>query len=186
MKEMENGRISHHSSMPLVSRLDHLDFIMKHLEGKLSLQKGMEKARLPLDLAMREAYFKGSLLDRVTSLEHRVFQLCLDLEFSSTSSTSTSTSGYASSSRGGSRGQSIPRSLPTFTNPNQFHKQESRQPLLSRSEIQEESETLLLQKDPKPLEQQVGNKRSNKKDKICGKSGKKTSLKWSHWKILGC
>ncbi|KAK5812978.1 hypothetical protein PVK06_028424 [Gossypium arboreum] len=137
MKEIENGRISHHSSMPLVSRLDHLDFIMKYLEGKISLQKGMEKARLPLDLAMREAYFKGSLLDRVTSLEHRVFQLCLDLEFSSTSSTSTSTSGYASSSRGGSRGQSIPRSLPTFTNPNQFHKQESRQPLLSRSEIQD-------------------------------------------------
>lgn len=48
---------------------------MKYLEGKISLQRGMEKARLPLDLAMREAYFKGSLLDRVTSLEHRVFQV---------------------------------------------------------------------------------------------------------------
>ncbi|KAK8498292.1 hypothetical protein V6N13_122610 [Hibiscus sabdariffa] len=184
---MENGTASQHSSMPLVSRLDHLDFIMKYLEGKISLQKGMEKACLPLDLAMREAYFKGSLLDRVTSLEHRLFQLCLGLESSSTSSTSTSTSGYASSSRG-SRGQSVPRSLPTFTNSNQLHKQEARQPLLSRSEIQEESETILPEKkkDLNLLKQQVGNKRTSKKEKICSKSGKKASPKWSHWKILGC
>ncbi|KAL4324656.1 hypothetical protein GQ457_11G020990 [Hibiscus cannabinus] len=175
---MENGTASQHSSMPLVSRLDHLDFIMKYLEGKISLQKGMEKACLPLDLAMREAYFKGSLLDRVTSLEHRLFQLCLGLE-----SSSTSTSGYASSSRG-----SRPRSLPTFTNSNQLHKQEARQPLLSRSEIQEESETILPEKkkDLNLLKQQVGNKRTSKKEKICSKSGKKASPKWSHWKILGC
>ncbi|XP_039029999.1 uncharacterized protein LOC120164320 [Hibiscus syriacus] len=176
---MENETNSQHSSMPLISRLDHLDFIMKYLEGKISLQKEMEKACLPLDLAMREAYFKGSLSDRVKSLEHRLFQLCLDLESSSTSSTSTSTSGYASSSRG-SRGQSVPRSLPTF-NSNQLHKQ----PLLSRSEIKEESETMLPQKkkDPNPLK---GIERSRKKEKVCSKSGKKLSPKWSHWKILGC
>lgn len=48
---------------------------MKYFEGKRSLQKGMEKECMPLDLAMREAYFKGSLLDRVTSLEHRLFQV---------------------------------------------------------------------------------------------------------------
>ncbi|XVF13619.1 hypothetical protein REPUB_Repub08aG0223100 [Reevesia pubescens] len=130
---MENGRKSH-SSMPLVSRLDHLDFIMKYLEGKRILHKGREKECMPLDLAMREAYFKGSLLDRVTSLEHRLFQLCLELESSSTSSTSTSTSGCASSSLG-SRGQPISRSLPTSTNSNQAnYKQESHQVLFTRSE----------------------------------------------------
>ncbi|XP_022737773.1 uncharacterized protein LOC111290638 [Durio zibethinus] len=180
---MENGRRSH-SSMPLVSRMDHLDFIMKYLEGKRSLQKGMEKERMPLDLAMREAYFKGSLLDRVTSLEHRLFQLCLELE---SSSTSTSTSGCATSSVGSRSGQPISHSLPTFTSSNQAHKQASHQALFTRSEIQEESEAILLQKkkDPNPLKDQVGNKRSIKKEKT-GKSGKKVSPKWSHWKILGC
>ncbi|XP_007039501.2 PREDICTED: uncharacterized protein LOC18606045 [Theobroma cacao] len=181
---MENGRRSY-SSMPLASRLDHLDFIMKYLEGKRSLQKGMEKECMPLDLAMREAYFKGSLLDRVTSLEHRLFQLCLELESSSTFSTSTSTSGYASSSLG-SRGQPISRSLPTFINSNQAHKQAPHQVLFTRSEIQEESEAMLQKKkDSNPLKQQVGNKRGSKKEKV-SKSGKKVSPKWSHWKILGC
>ncbi|KAE8676966.1 Mitochondrial substrate carrier family protein isoform 1 [Hibiscus syriacus] len=180
---MEKGTTSQHSSMPLVSRLDHLDFMMKYLEGKISLQKGMEKACLPLDLAMREAYFKGSLLDRVTSLEHRLFQLCLDLESSSTLSTLTSTSGYASSSQG-SRAQPIPRSIPTFANSNKLRKEEARLPLLSRSQIQGESETMLPQKkkDLNPLK----HKRSSKKEIICSNSGKKVSPNWSHWKILGC
>ncbi|KAE8672189.1 Mitochondrial substrate carrier family protein isoform 1 [Hibiscus syriacus] len=157
--------------MPLVSNLDHLDFMMQYLEGKISLQKGMEKACLPLDLAMREAYFKVSLLDRVTSLENRLFQLCLDMESSSTLST------YASSIQG-SRVQPIPQALPTFANSNKLHKEEARGPLLSRSEIQEESETMLLQKKkiPNPL----------KHKRICSKSGKKVSPKWLHWKILGC
>ncbi|XWS62145.1 hypothetical protein CRYUN_Cryun07bG0185800 [Craigia yunnanensis] len=181
---MENGRRSQ-TSIPLVSRLDHLDFIMKYLEGKRSLQKGMEKECKPLDLAMREAYFKGSLLDRVTSLEHRLFQLCLELESSSTSSTSTSTSGCASSSLG-SKGQPISRSLPTFTNSNQAHKQASHQVLFTRSEIQEESETMLQKKkDPNLLKQKAGNKKSSKIAKV-SKSGKKVPPKWSHWKILGC
>lgn len=180
---MENGRS--HSSIPLVSRLDHLDFIMKYLEGKQSLQKGMEKECMPLDLAMREAYFKGSLLDRVTSLEHRLFQLCLELESSSTSSTSTSTSGCASSSLG-SRGQQLSRSLPTFTNSTQAHKLASHRVLFTRSDIQEESETLLKKKkDPNAPKQQVGKKKNSKKEKI-SEVGKKVSPKWSHWRILGC
>ncbi|XVF51979.1 hypothetical protein PTKIN_Ptkin04bG0227900 [Pterospermum kingtungense] len=176
---MENGTRSH-SSLPLVSRLDHLDFIMKYLEGKRSLQKGMEKECMPLDLAMKEAYFKGSLLDRVTSLEHRLFQLCLELESSSTSSTSTSTSGCASSSQGSRRQPILARSLPTFTSSNQAYKHPSHQVLFTRPEIQEESEAMVQKmKDPNPLKQKVGNKKVSK-------SGKKVSPKWSHWKILGC
>ncbi|GKU95748.1 hypothetical protein SLEP1_g9070 [Rubroshorea leprosula] len=81
--EMEDRR--HHPSMHLPSRLDHLDFIMKCLEGKWSLQKGVGKEFVPIpvpvDLAMKEAYFKGSLLDRVVALEHRLSQLCDGVDF---------------------------------------------------------------------------------------------------------
>ncbi|XVE57449.1 hypothetical protein DITRI_Ditri04bG0091600 [Diplodiscus trichospermus] len=158
---------------------------MMYLEGKRSMQKGMEKECIPLDVAIREAYFKGSLLDRVTYLERRLFQLCLELESSSTSSTSTSTSGCASTSLG-SRGQPISRSLPTFTNSKQAYKQESRQVQFTMPEIQERSEIMLKKKkDPYPHKQQGGNKNSSKKEKI-SKSGKKASPKWSHWNILGC
>ncbi|XP_021595192.1 uncharacterized protein LOC110602072 [Manihot esculenta] len=75
---MENATHSH-SSMPLVSRLDNLDFILKYLEGKQRLPKcsmrGTERQpAVPLDLAVREAYFKGSLMERVAFLERRLFQ----------------------------------------------------------------------------------------------------------------
>jgi hypothetical protein len=56
---------------------------MKYLERKQSLAiwgsnglaQGLERQCVPLDLAAKEAVFKGSLLDRVTSLEHRLFQV---------------------------------------------------------------------------------------------------------------
>ncbi|KAK3183033.1 hypothetical protein Dsin_030319 [Dipteronia sinensis] len=78
---MENRKQAHHS-MPLVSRLDHAEFIMKNLESKQNLAKlcsnsnvmGVESHdQVPLNLAIREAYFKGTLLERVASLEHRLY-----------------------------------------------------------------------------------------------------------------
>ncbi|KAJ6347806.1 hypothetical protein OIU76_004321 [Salix suchowensis] len=117
--KMEAARHSH-SSMPLVSRLDHLDFAMKYLEGKQHLPKwrgncsvgGAGRQSMTMDLAVKEAYLKGSLMDRVACLEHRLFQLCLELDSSSTSATSSRTSGYASS------GQGLPTfTLATFNNP---------------------------------------------------------------------
>ena len=118
---MEAARHSH-SSMPLVSRLDHLDFAvslsfpkhlrshkyclsifftctawcrfnepfffgeqtkMKYLEGKQHLPKwrgncsvgGAGRQSMTMDLAVKEAYLKGSLMDRVACLEHRLFQV---------------------------------------------------------------------------------------------------------------
>lgn len=54
---------------------------MKNLESKRNTGKwgsstqAVERQYLPLNLAVREAYFKGSLLDRVASLENRLFQV---------------------------------------------------------------------------------------------------------------
>jgi hypothetical protein len=52
---------------------------MKYLERKQScsnsLGQALERQCVPMDLAAKEADFKGSLLDRVASLEHRLFQV---------------------------------------------------------------------------------------------------------------
>lgn len=58
---------------------------MKYLEGKQNLmeEKG-EKQCIPMDLAVREAQFKGSLLDRITWLEqrlHKVIHASIFLQF---------------------------------------------------------------------------------------------------------
>lgn len=62
---------------------------MKDLERKQNLAKWgcnsnnseRQRQHLPLNLAAREAYFKGSLLDRVASLENRLFQVIFNLIF---------------------------------------------------------------------------------------------------------
>lgn len=50
---------------------------MKYLEKKQRLERvgGVEKKCISLDVALKDTYFKGSLLDRVASLEHRLFQV---------------------------------------------------------------------------------------------------------------
>lgn len=61
---------------------------MKYLERKHKFQRmggnnsstsssGLREIRqcMPMDLALKEASFKGSLLDRVASLEHRLSQV---------------------------------------------------------------------------------------------------------------
>lgn len=60
------------------------DLKMKYLERKQKFAKlgsnGSSGAKLkgqclPTDLDLKETYFKGSLLDRVAALEHRLFQV---------------------------------------------------------------------------------------------------------------
>lgn len=56
---------------------------MKYLERKQTFQRwvgknsstGVERHCMPMDLALKEACFKGSLLDRVASLEERLSQV---------------------------------------------------------------------------------------------------------------
>lgn len=57
---------------------------MKQLEGKHQLPKWRgnfsirgvaDRQSMPMDLAVKEACFKGSLVDRVACVEHRLFQV---------------------------------------------------------------------------------------------------------------
>lgn len=61
---------------------------MKYLERKQNLAKlegnngssagevlKKKKQCMPIDLALKETYFKGSLMDRVAALENRLFQV---------------------------------------------------------------------------------------------------------------
>ncbi|XP_050264238.1 uncharacterized protein LOC126708489 [Quercus robur] len=193
---MEGGRQSYFS-MPLASRLDRLDFLMKYLERKQNLQTwdrnslalGLERQCVPVDLAVKEADSKGSLLDRVAALEHRLFQLCLEKQSSNISSSSslasTLTPGYTSSQ--GCKGEPS-NSLPTFNN----HIHGDR--LISkvgfyRHEIQGKPHRV-----PKNLKhaslpkQHIGNSRptNTKDEKACKSQKKGISPNWPRLKMLGC
>lgn len=45
--------------------------------SKRSAVRGEAREILPLDLAVKEGYFKGSLIDRVATLEQRLLQVLL-------------------------------------------------------------------------------------------------------------
>ncbi|KAJ8774479.1 hypothetical protein K2173_016925 [Erythroxylum novogranatense] len=176
------------STVPLVSRLDHVDFMMKCLEGKQNMQKWSnnngvritERPCMPLDLAVRETYLKGSLMDRVTSLERRLFQLCLEMEASSTSGTSSQTSGYASSSQGSKSEPSS--SFPTFNyqnNQNQANKLQAHVVLSKKPQVQSEQE----KNDSEVVKQKPG---KNKNVKTCKSRKKRAANRWPHLRILGC
>ncbi|PON45347.1 hypothetical protein PanWU01x14_259580 [Parasponia andersonii] len=199
---MGDGTIPSNSSNPLLSRLDRLEFIMKYMERKtkfegsessnnISAFSGGELGRsgcMPMDMALKETHSKGSLIDRVASLESRLFQLCLDMESSSTSRTSSSgtcsqTSGDSSSYR--SRGESSSFSLPTFNfNPNsrisQLHV------MSTTHEIEEKSDSEEQKTPSTPPKQKLKKKNKPKKDgKSCKSEKKRTPPSWP-LKLLGC
>ncbi|XP_056689797.1 uncharacterized protein [Spinacia oleracea] len=92
------------NSMPsLISRLDYLDSKINYLEGRKcssarwtgdgALVGGVvNRECVPLDLAVMEAQSKGSLLDRIASLEDRLIQVCLHIESEAASSSNNSES----------------------------------------------------------------------------------------------
>ncbi|KAF2531194.1 hypothetical protein F2Q70_00031500 [Brassica cretica] len=98
METMEQQRHSL-SSVPMLSRLDHLDFVTNNLERQQNLAKwkgessSITRGLIDRGMMVREAYFKGSLLDKIATLETRLFQICLELESSNASSASIGESG---------------------------------------------------------------------------------------------
>ncbi|KAI4314471.1 hypothetical protein L6164_027377 [Bauhinia variegata] len=190
---MDEARLPSNSSIRLVSRLDHLEFLMKYLERKQKWgsNASAERQCLPLDLAVKDACFKGSLLDRVASLEHRLFQLCLEMDSSCNSNplscASTQTSGESSSSKG-SKGE-IGYSLPTFIPlPNLAAKAKSQSQLSLTLGMQEKSERVHKQvKDPSSPQQQVVKSKAKRSNEKKSKSKKKrTPSTWPRLKLLGC
>ncbi|KAL5791432.1 hypothetical protein ACOSP7_000026 [Xanthoceras sorbifolium] len=189
---MENRKQPDYS-MPLVSRLDHVEFIMKNLESKQKLAKwgssstvmGLESDEVPMNLAIREAYFKGTLLERVASLERRLFQLCLSLE---SSSTSTGTSGDASSSQE-SKSEISASSLPTFNNTSYQHHKQELQVLLNTSQIQGKTNKGPQQqrrKHENGAKNQSWKKKPHSDEKTCKTEKKRASRNWPLFKLLGC
>ncbi|KAK9187620.1 hypothetical protein WN944_019018 [Citrus x changshan-huyou] len=191
---MENEK---HPSIPvpLVSRLDHLESIMKDLERKQNLAKWgcnsnnseRQRQHLPLNLAAREAYFKGSLLDRVASLENRLFQLCLELESSSTYGNSTETN----ISRDASSSQGSKKHVSEFSkNPYQPQKHEPGPQVLATSNSSENQgkywkKVQQRRKQPSPIKQR-GKSKINRDEKTCNGGKTRVSSNWPHLKLLGC
>ncbi|CAI0418581.1 unnamed protein product [Linum tenue] len=216
----QQAAANHQFPVPLVSRLDHLDSLMKYLEGKQNSQKGLgggggggggeaakQQTAALLEVAMREAYFKGSLLDRVASLEHRLFQLCLEMESTNTSTSSSQTSGGGCTSASsttttttatGSRSQTPSSSFPTFSLSNPRH------PLLhhhlARSHLQQASihveEEREEEGETKGKDSKKGSSSKTRKEekKNCRTNGNthssnKKQIKWPQirpLKLLGC
>ncbi|KAB1220792.1 hypothetical protein CJ030_MR3G027892 [Morella rubra] len=199
---MENGRRQSYSSMPLVSRLDHLDFTMKYLERKQSTPiwgsnslgpAGVLQGQpLPMELAVKEAASKGSLLDRVSSLEHRLCQLCLSETHSSSTSSSSSrvsaqTLGDTCSGQGFKVGESS-ASLPAFNNPILLPDKLMSHETVKRLEIQgKRQRTLMKELKPASLpKQRRGSSGSNKDKKTCQNRKKGIAPNWPRLKLLGC
>ncbi|XP_013610757.1 PREDICTED: uncharacterized protein LOC106317493 [Brassica oleracea var. oleracea] len=189
METMEQQRDSL-SSLPMLSRLEHLDFVIKNLERQQNLPKWKDESAsttrglIDRGAAVREAYFKGSLLDRIAALETRLFQICLELESSSASSTSTGGSGETSSQR---IKRDLTKTLPIFSsNINPFHipLQHSLDPRETEEKIEEEEkeeEEEVINIEKPSLEKKDANE-------TCKPNKKKTksSKKWSWFNLLGC
>ncbi|CAN1356897.1 hypothetical protein LINPERPRIM_LOCUS44085 [Linum perenne] len=182
-RRVQKAATPHFPPVPIVSRLDHLDSLMKFLEGKQNSQKCLngggtaDTAKLQqnaalMEVAMKEAYFKGSLLDRVASLEHRLFQLCMEMESTSTSASSSggcTTTTTTDTTVMGFRSQTL-SSLPAFSLPN------PRQPLLhhtARSHLQQVEE----EKEEEDQEAKDAKRKDSKKVGKCSSSSSSSKTK---------
>ncbi|KAF7809499.1 uncharacterized protein G2W53_036242 [Senna tora] len=182
--------LTSHSSLPLISRLDQLEFIMKYLERKQRYGCG-EKQCEPLDLGVKDTYLKGSLSDRVAYLEQRLFQLCVEMDSRSSSypmslaSTQGSGSGESSSTQS-TKTEEICHSISSFPTFNYNHLP-TPQPQLPHLHFQEKSMRV--------VEQEMKNRSGDKKEEVKNRSEKKKSKEdakkrvatpWPHLKLLGC
>ncbi|CAL0331577.1 unnamed protein product [Lupinus luteus] len=189
MNEPKLPSHSHHSSIPLIARLDHLEFTMKYLERKQRCGSNVPADKEPLDLAKKENYYKGTLLDRVACLEHRLYQLFLEVDSSSSSlplSRAPAETCEESSSSQGSKGETF-YSFPTFNNLPNYGDKGMSQNHNQKMELQEKPETVQQQMEKPSLpQQQVKNK--PKKSNGLHKGGKKQNprITWPHLKLLGC
>ncbi|KAL3376609.1 hypothetical protein AABB24_003176 [Solanum stoloniferum] len=156
MKDLDSKDLA--SSLPVLPRLDRLDFLLQVLEEKHGMspknEKGEEeedseycRSTLSLSTALEEVHHKGTLVDRLTALENRVFKLSLEMEEGKTSRSSSSKS--------------------------RNHDNEDEKANLKHKQLQEEASTVSLS--------------SEKSDKVVG-NAKMTKKKWRLGSLLrlGC
>ncbi|KAK7309614.1 hypothetical protein RJT34_06490 [Clitoria ternatea] len=185
-------RPSHESSIPLIARLDHLEFIMKYLERKQRYGSNVpaDRDKQSSDFLMKEAAFRGTLLDRVASLEHRLSQLCEEMDssgsFQPLSLVSTQTSGESSSSQR-SKGE-ICYSFPTFNNLSNNREKGMIQNHIKTPELQEKCENVQHEMKNSCLpKQKVVKNKPKKNEKKCKVEKKRVApFSWPHLKLLDC
>ncbi|XP_055821830.1 uncharacterized protein LOC129890284 [Solanum dulcamara] len=172
--------------------MDPLDsLVVKRIEGKEKLKKKIIKSQksvsicckgegkfVPMKVAIQEASSKNSLLERINSLETRLFQLCLEIETARTSCSSSSNiqTTFAEKSKNNDDKRQATSSYPIFD----FSQKQSHN-------LAQDLEQSTCMKKKKPLH--FGRSKSTKDiEKITSKNGKKKSLKasWPHLRILGC
>ncbi|CAN8267265.1 unnamed protein product [Cochlearia groenlandica] len=177
------------SSLPMLSRLDHLDFVIKNLEKQQNLAKwrdenaSTKQGLIDRGTATRETYFKGSLLDRIADLEIRLFQICMELESSGESSTSSGGSGETPSQR---IKRDLTKTLPIFNNNiNPFHTplKNPQDPKETREIIEEEEE---IDNEEPLLRKKKKKKDSNNETCKPKKMETKSPKKWYRFNLLGC
>ncbi|XP_010441543.1 PREDICTED: uncharacterized protein LOC104724693 isoform X2 [Camelina sativa] len=195
----ENMRDSNEEEPYMILRENHycrrFEYIIgiKNLERQQNLSKWKDerasttRGLIDRGTAIREANFKGSLLDRIAALETRLFQICLELESSSASSTSTGGSGETSSQR---IKKDLTKTLPIFSsNVNPFHVplQHPQDPRDMEEKIEEEKdEEINLEKpllEKKKIKKNDANETCNPKKK---KKKTNSPKKWCRFSLLGC
>ncbi|KAM3266829.1 hypothetical protein P3L10_003824 [Capsicum annuum] len=172
--------------------MDPLDnsLVVKHIEGKEKLKKKIIKSKksvsicckgegkfVPMKVAIQEASSKNSLLERINSLESRLFQLCLEIEAARTSSNIETPFGEKSKINDVKRQTNCCYPIFDFSQ-NQSH---------NLAQDLDQSPTCKMKKK-KQLH--FGRSKTTKDniENITSKNGKKKSLKtsWPHLRILGC
>ncbi|XP_027915291.1 uncharacterized protein LOC114174663 [Vigna unguiculata] len=166
---------------------------MKYLERKQRYGSNVpaDKAKQSLDLSTKEDLFKGTMLDRVASLEHRLFKLYVEIDSSGNSvplsRDSTQISGECSTSQGSKT--EICRSFPTFNNLSD-NTERGLVPIktneISQEKCESEKEQIKNSCPPKQQVQVVKNRPKKKEKKGQVEKKRVSTVSWPHLKLLGC
>ncbi|XP_072958375.1 uncharacterized protein [Typha angustifolia] len=189
----EGGGWSRRSPVALLPRLDRLDALMNYLESKHNSSRWSDgvfrpirKRSIPLDCAIQEAHAKGSLLNRVASLEHRLAQISLEMEGSSVSSSSTVHTPESPSMRQFMSNREESLSFQSFDDHVTEHQEDSRQQRVSSDNHPLQGEVVGDERtvrnsliEPRRADQNPGKASKKKKKQTLRRS-------WHCKRILGC
>ncbi|XP_017237009.1 uncharacterized protein LOC108210222 [Daucus carota subsp. sativus] len=201
MNTMEDHHQLHsHSFMPLLSRVDRLDSVMKDVEkkkhedfsvwsnGRKLFARRNSRQGMPLTVATKEVGSKGSLMDRIRSLEDRLLQLSQEIDQASSKASSSSslqsTSLWTTSSSSCAQSKS---ELPVSSYP-AFHIQESKLQCHEyfQRDLRAPRQRMKNPETDRPKTLKLG--KDNTKETACfdGLKKKKRSPCWPRMKLLGC
>ncbi|KAK1356556.1 hypothetical protein POM88_049812 [Heracleum sosnowskyi] len=201
-----NAMEDHHqlhslSFMPLLSRVDRLDSVIKDVEKKKKKQEESSmwsngtrrlvarrnsRKGMPLIVATRETNAKGSLMDRIRSLEDRLLQLSREIDQASSkassSSSTQSTSLWTTSSTSCAQ---LKSEIPISSYPTFHIAHESRLPCHEYFQKNPRGPQPRMKNPENGMQQKEGKDYAVEKECINGKKKKKSPC-WQRMKLLGC